>query len=135
MTVVQLDSYRSKPRPAPRQRSRSQYKRYPLPFFNADTLNTWAVQASGDYEADIVTGRHYAIEFLKTADGTVGWTSLLPAIVADMIRAGPSGTWGDGSPKVNGVVVGFMGVISKAVTVLCMVTPMPDIVALMMEER
>jgi len=40
----------------------------------------------------------------------------LPQIVADMIRAGPSGALPNGHPKVNGVVIGFMQVIGAAAT-------------------
>jgi hypothetical protein len=53
----------------------AQYELYPLPFFNAEARSTWVV------------------EFLKSCDGAVGWSSLLQVIVADMIRAGPSGLW------------------------------------------
>jgi hypothetical protein len=126
MNVVQL-------RP-PRKRVGSQYEKYPtLEFFNAAAHSTWNVQATGDYVADCATGRRYAIEFLRSYDGTVGWVSLLGQITADMIRAGTSETWGNGQPKVNGVVIGFMGVISRAVAFFCMITPMPDIVTLMEE--
>jgi hypothetical protein len=93
---------------------RSQYEKYPLPFFNADALSTWHVKPTSDYAADCETGRHYAIEFLKSCDGTVGWCTLLPQIVADMIRAGTSGTFADGSPKINGVVIGFASAIGRA---------------------
>jgi len=47
----------------------------------------------------------------------VGWSSLLAAIVGDMIRAGPSGTFADGTEKIDGVVVGFMSTIGKALIV------------------
>jgi hypothetical protein len=33
-----------------------------------------------------------------------------------MIRAGPDGAFADGHPKVNGIVIGFMGQIGRAVT-------------------
>jgi hypothetical protein len=59
---------------------------------------------------------------------------LLPVIVADMIRAGTSGTWGNGQPTVNGVVIGFMAVIGRAVTILCMTATIPNIVT-PMEDR
>jgi hypothetical protein len=48
------------------------------------------------------------MEFLRTADGTNGWSSLLRCIVVDMIRAGPDGTFADGYPRMNGIVIGFM---------------------------
>jgi hypothetical protein len=56
----------------------------------------------------------HAIEFLRSNDKTCGWASLLPQIVDDMICAGPSGTYSNGFPKVNGVVIGFMQVIGAA---------------------
>jgi len=40
----------------------------------------------------------------------------LQNIVADMIRAGPDGAFANGYPKINGVVIGFMGTIGKALT-------------------
>ena len=89
----------------------SQYELYPLEFFNAAAHSTWNVEPTGDYSADFKTGHRYAIEFLKSCDSTAGWASLLPAIVADMVRAGTSGTFADGHPKVNGVVIGFMSVV------------------------
>jgi hypothetical protein len=39
---------------------------------------------SDDYE----TSRAYAVEFLRSCDGTVGWSSLLVQIAAHMIRIG-----------------------------------------------
>ena len=53
----------------------------------------------------------------RRPDGTVGWSTLLPQIVANMIRAGTSGTFADGRPKINGVVIGFASAIGRA---LCM---------------
>jgi hypothetical protein len=105
MSVVQISDY------LPQQQS--QYERYPLPFFNRD--NTWDVTPSGDYAADCATGARYAREFLRSCDGTAGWASLLAHIVADMIRAGTNGTFADGHPKVDGIAIGFMSVIGRAV--------------------
>ena len=68
---------------------------------------------TGNYWDDCETGKIYAVEFLKSCDGTVGWSSLLTQIVADMIRAGPDGSWSDGGVRLNGVVVGFMSTIGK----------------------
>ena len=76
--------------------------------------STWAIEPTGNYRVDCETGRAFAIEFLRSNDGTVGWTTLLTQIVIGMIGAGPSGHWPDGAPKTNGVVVGFMGTIGKA---------------------
>ena len=87
--VVQLSDHREPP-------VKSQYERYPLPFFAADRLSTWTVKPTGRYFEDCQTGRAYAVEFLKSCDGTVGWSSLLAVIVGDMIRAGPSGTFAEG---------------------------------------
>ena len=86
--VVRLKGYLAPPRPR-RQRQKSQYERYPMPFFNRKTRCTWDVKPTGDYFADCETGKAYALEFLKSCDGTVGWTSLLPQIASDMISAGP----------------------------------------------
>jgi hypothetical protein len=60
-------------------------------------------------------GKRYAVEFLKSCDGTVGWSSLLASITADMIRAGTDGVFPDGHPRVNGTVLGFMNTIGRAV--------------------
>ncbi len=102
--VVRIKEYL--PPPPPRQKS--QYERFPLPFFNAAALCTWSVTPSGNYGEDCETGEAYAIAFLKSCDGTVGWSSLLTEIVGDMIGAGRAGTWPDGGVRINGVVVGFM---------------------------
>ena len=95
-------------------RRTSQYVIYPLPFFDADRRSAWAAQPSGDYSADCELGKKYALEFLNSRDGTAGWASLLPQIVADMICRGPGGVFPNGHPKTNGVVIGFMGTIGKA---------------------
>jgi hypothetical protein len=110
MTVVQISDYL--PPPPPPQKSL--YELYPLPFFNRDKLSRWDVTPSGNYGADCETGERYAVELLKTYDGSVGWSSLLGQIVADMIRAGPTGTFANGEPKVNGIVIGFMSIIGRA---------------------
>jgi hypothetical protein len=95
----------------------SQYEKYPLPFFDRERLLTWAVEPTGRYVEDCETGRAFAIEFLKSDDGTFGWATLLSRIVNGMIRAGPGKElWGDGRPKSNGLVIGFMSVLSD---VLC----------------
>jgi hypothetical protein len=64
----------------------------------------WDVKPTGDYAADCETGQQYAVAFMDSCDGTNGWATLLPNIVADMIRAGPA----------DGIVIGFMGVIGRA---------------------
>lgn len=109
--VVQLADYREPP-------EQSQFERYPLPFFAADRLSTWAAKPSGRYAEDCANGKAYALEFLKSCDGTAGWASLLPAIVGDMIRAGPSGTFANGHAEIDGVVIGFMTTIGKVLTQL-----------------
>jgi hypothetical protein len=112
--VVRLSDYR--PPPPKRQKVKSQYEKYPLPFFNGKDRCTWDVKPSGNYFADCETGHAFALEFLKTCDGTNGWASLMGCIVTDMILAGPpADLWPDGRPHSNGVVVGFMSVIGKAV--------------------
>jgi len=105
--VVQFSNWVDPPK------SKSQYELYPLPFFAAEIHSTWAVKPTGDYSKDCETGRAYAIAFLESCDGTYGWCSLLPQIVADMIRAGPCGTTANGEPKVSGIVIGFMGEIGR----------------------
>jgi hypothetical protein len=114
--VVQLNDYRAPPPKKARQKS--QYELYPMPFFNRKERCTWEVKPTGNYSADCDMGKAFAIEFLKSCDGTVGWAALMGPIVADMIRAGADGVHGDGHPKVNGIVIGFMSVIGSA---LCMV--------------
>jgi hypothetical protein len=99
---------------------KSLYELYPLPFFDRSHHSTWAIQPTGSYTADCETGRAYATEFLKSCDGTIGWSSLLAAIVADMILAGPSGAFPNGHPQVNGIVIGFMGAIGE---VVCLIAP------------
>ena len=99
---------------AKKVKAKSQYERYPLPFFNRKRRCTWDVMPSGDYSADCETGRAFAIEFLKSCDGTVGWASLMSCIVTDMIDAGIDERWPHGAPSVNGIVIGFMGVIGSA---------------------
>lgn len=111
--VVRIEDYL----PPPPPRTKSQYELYQLPFFNSAARCTWDVAPTGNYSDDCETGKAYAIEFLKSCDGTVGWSTLLAQIVADMIRAGPDGTWSDGRGRLNGVVIGFMGTIGKQ---LCM---------------
>jgi len=109
-----------KTRKAPAAKVKSQYELYPMPFFDRESHCTWKVQPTGDYGRDCSVGRDYAREFLKSCDGTVGWASLLRSIALDMVRAGPmAGKLPDGSPRSNGVIVGFMGMIGDALA--CMV--------------
>jgi hypothetical protein len=114
--VVKLSDYRQ---PAPkRKRRKSLYELYPLPFFDRKLRNCWAVKPSGDYGADIETGVELAKEFLASHDGTHGWHSLLQIIVMDMIREGPPAEcWSNGKPHADGIVIGFMGIISNMVMV------------------
>jgi hypothetical protein len=58
-----------------------------MPFFDQATGNSWNVTLTGDYGKDCETGTAYAIEFLRSCDGTVGWSSLLSPIIAGMIAA------------------------------------------------
>jgi hypothetical protein len=106
--IVQLSEHRE---PPVKRRGRSLYEIYALPFFDAEQRCTWAVKPSGDYAADCKTGRPYAQTFLRSCDGTAGWSSLLVKIVSDMIRRGPEG------PGKRGLVVGFMSEISRALSV------------------
>jgi hypothetical protein len=113
--IVRIKDYLP-PKPA---KQKSQYHRYRLPFFNKKARCAWDVTPTGNYAADCETGRAYAVAFLKSCDASIGWSSLLSNIVADMIRAGTNGTFSDGHPKINGVVVGFMSEIGRALTHLC----------------
>jgi hypothetical protein len=106
--VVQIKDYLPPPQ-------KSQYELYPLPFFDAATLCTWNVKPTGNYGDDCKIGRQFAIDFLQSCDGTVGWSALLPAIVADMIRAGTNGAFADGHPKINGIVIGFVGTLGRVI--------------------
>jgi hypothetical protein len=114
MEIIQLSDRR--PPPPKRVKVKSQYELYPLPFFNRKKRCTWDVTPTGGYSADFETGCAFAIEFLKSCDGTVGWASLMSCIVKDMIGAGIEGRWPRGAPRVNGGVIGFMSVIGSAVT-------------------
>jgi hypothetical protein len=101
-----------------RARGKSVYDLYPMPFFNSDRRalhSLWNVTPTGDYSADCDTGHRFGIEFLKSCDGTVGWSALVRWIILDIIHAGPDGFWRDGGAKSNGIVVGFLGVIGNAV--------------------
>jgi hypothetical protein len=116
--IVQLASYRPKPK---RSRVAPFYRTYPMPFFarasrkNNTPPSFWMVKPTGSYGKDCKKGEALAIKFLSSCDGTYGWLALLPAIVTDMIEAGPrEETWPNGKPKTNGIVIGFMSVISKA---------------------
>ena len=106
-TIVQLGEYLPPRQQRSPRRKRHLYELYPLPFFNRRSANgnpsTWDVKPTGDYAVDWETGRQYALEFLRTCDGTIGWGMLLSSIVADMIRAGPDGAFADGYPKINGI--------------------------------
>jgi hypothetical protein len=114
--IVLLKDYR-KPKPSKRQKQKSQYELYPLPFFDGKTLCTWAAKPSGDYTADCEVGRKYAVAFLQSCDGTVGWSSLLAPILADMFRAGHAGVRPDESIRLDGIMVGFMSTIGKVLAV------------------
>jgi hypothetical protein len=54
--------------------------------------------------------RASSLDLPRRAGGLI----LLGSIVADMIRAGPSGTFPDGHLRVSGVVTGFMTTIGEA---------------------
>jgi hypothetical protein len=96
------------------QRQKSLYEIYPLQFFDRETRNMWAVQPTGDYENDCETGKKYARQFLNLNDGTPGWSSLLRGIVGGMVRAGPDKIWPDGEAKLNGIAIGFLTTVGKA---------------------
>jgi hypothetical protein len=101
-----------------RTKTTSQYDLYPMPFFNREQRCTWDVKPTGDYGVDCETGREYAVRFLESCDGTIGWGSIVGQIVGDMILAGPDEV-ARGRKSSNGVVIGFMGVIGS-VLAACM---------------
>lgn len=112
--VVRLADYR-KPAPvkATRKKGASFYEIYPMPFFDRKARSSWSVVPTGDYSADVKTGREYGRLFVQSCDMTVGWQTLLASIVGDMVRAGPmTACWSDGRPKNNGIITGFMGVVA-----------------------
>src|ERR1700694_6278346 len=112
MEIIQLSDHR--PPPPKRVKQKSFYELYPIPFFNRKRHCSWDVIPTGDYSADCDTGAAFAIEFLKSCDKTCGWASLMQTIVADMIRAGTAGARPDGTLGVNGIVIGFMSMIGRA---------------------
>jgi hypothetical protein len=115
MEIIQLSDHR--PTPPKKMKQKSFYELYPMPFFNRKRRCSWDAAPTGNYTADCETGRAFAIEFLKSCDGSVGWASLMGQIVTDMINAGTIvGRWPNGRPKSNGIVIGFMSVIGSAVT-------------------
>jgi hypothetical protein len=101
--IVQMADYRTPP--SKRKKGESVYELYPMPFFNVRKRCLWDVVPTGSYTADCETGHAFAIEFLKSCDGTWGWAALVRWIVLDMIKAGP---------ETNGIIVGFMSVIGDA---------------------
>jgi hypothetical protein len=103
-----------------RTKATSQYDLYPMPFFNADRRCTWDIKPTGDYGVDCETGREYAVRFLESCDGSIGWSSIVGQIAADMVLAGAQGSLRhDGSHRADGVVIGFMGTIGS-VLAACM---------------
>jgi hypothetical protein len=102
-----------------RQKGKSQWERYPLPFFNRQKRSLWNVAPTGNYETDCKTGREYAIKFLESCDGTPCWAHLLPHIVGDMIRAGPVDKDGQGGSYPGGIVVAFMLTIGFELAARC----------------
>ena len=119
--TARILAFPSRPAGPKKRRPVSQYELYPLPFFDRKRLLTWAIEPSGRYTEDCETGRALAIEFLRSNDGTVGWTTLLGQIVTDMINAGPRAErWPNGRPHANGLVIGFMKVLGE---VLCAAEP------------
>ena len=104
--IVQLADYRTPPSKRPKRK-----KGESVPFFNRKERCTWDVAPTGNYTADCETGHAFAIEFLKSCDGTWGWAALARWIVLDMIKAGP---------ETNGIIVGFMGVIGEALATVMM---------------
>lgn len=91
-----------------RQKGKSQWEIYPLPFFNREKRSLWKVSPTGNYGTDCATGRAYALKFLQSCDGTDCWAHLLPQMVGDMIRAGPVNEDAPGASYQGGIVFAFM---------------------------
>lgn len=100
-----------------RKGGKSFYDLYPMPFFDKSRRCCWAVQPTGDYRKDLDTGRDYAVQFLSSCDGTVGWSTLLGSIVCDISRSGDT----------SGLVIGFMRVISAAMVGNLSIVALPEI--------
>jgi hypothetical protein len=103
---------------AKRVRQKSFYELYPMPFFKRETHDSWNVTPTGDYSKDCETGTRYALRFLETCDGTLGWSASLSSIIQDMIRKGPQGkTFADGDKSCGGLIVGFTSTIGKVLAI------------------
>lgn len=75
--------------------------------------NFWAVKSTGDYSVDCMVGRAHAMEYLAyLAEGKGGW-DILRSAVCDMAAQGDR----------SGLVVGFMGVISRALAASMFAVP------------
>jgi len=73
----------------------------------------WAVSPSGNYDADCQTGARLAHAYITLlCEGKGGWAILMSA-VQDMIAKNDN----------NGLVVGFMGVISRALAASLLSVP------------
>jgi hypothetical protein len=106
-------------REALKGRGPSQFDLYRLPFFDQNapiSTRCWTVVATGNYTTDCDTGAAYAIEFLRSCDGTYGWQSLMACIVKSMISAELTALRQPrrADLKSNGIIVGFMSVIGTA---------------------
>lgn len=109
-------------RDALKGRGPSQFELYPLPFFDRNApheTRCWTVTPTGNYSDDCDTGAAYAIEFLRSCDGTYGWKSLMANIVMSMIRGGQQPNV---EPEQSGIIIGFMSTIGMALS-LQNVTP------------
>lgn len=100
-----------------RKKGQSVYDKYQLPFFDKKRLLLWAVEPTGNHEADYKKGVAFAIELLKSNDQTFGWEALVSWIVGDMVRAGYTEQWKDGRPMINGIVTGFARTIGRALAI------------------
>ena len=119
-------------RKAARKRSASRrrkeptfFDKYRMPFFDAKNMTNrfWNIKPTGDYATDCMLGEHYAVRFLNSCDGTVGWAHVLACIVHDMIQRGPERIRKNGSGAPGGVVIGFMGTVSKIVALALAADP------------
>jgi hypothetical protein len=119
MTRPASNVVRLRKRAARRQKDKSQWERYPLPFFNLKKRSLWNVAPTGNYDTDCKTGSAYAMKFLESCDGSSCWAHLLLQIVSDMIRAGPVDKDATDAGYPGGIVVGFMLTIGFELAARC----------------
>lgn len=113
--IIKFEKYSNRTSTKTRRRAgKSFYQIYRLPIFNHRKRCAWNVKPSGDYAKDCRKGHALGLRFLETCDGSLGWASVMGPIIGDMIRRGPSGYRKDGTPQIDGMVIGFALAIGEA---------------------